>query len=388
MCHMERGDRTSSGIAADLRALGLEMGAFVMVHASLRAVGPIEGGADGLIDAIERAIGDEGTMLMVLGARDDHAWVNERAEQDRPALLADAEPFDAWSTPVSPDVGTLAEVFRRRPETVVSDHPEGRFAAAGPLAPELLDTVPWDDYFGPGSPLQALAEGGGLVLRLGADLNTVTALHHAEYLCAVEPKRRVTRHRLVATPDGPRIRTVSCLDDDEDGIVDYPGEDYFEDLLRDYLATGRARSGTVGGAQSELIEAGDVVAFGVGWMEEHLAPLSWSVDARALVPRLDADLLAARRRRSDPQVRAIRSLKSALANAEAVPVEDRPYGLVEGSADVPRRELTTSDIDSILAAEVAERRRAVEEYVRLGQPTADLEIELATLQRYRRSAET
>ena len=34
---------------------------------------------------------------------------------------------------------------------------------------------------------------------------------------------------------------------------------------RDYLATGRARVGTVGDAASELLDAGDLVAFTVDW---------------------------------------------------------------------------------------------------------------------------
>ena len=91
-----------------------------MTHASLRAVGQVEGGADGVIDAIREVIGPGGTMLMVLGALDDHAGVNERAEPERAALLADAQPFDAGATPAAPDVGVLAEVFRRRPETIVN----------------------------------------------------------------------------------------------------------------------------------------------------------------------------------------------------------------------------------------------------------------------------
>jgi len=379
---MERPPRSIDRIAGDLRALGLRPGAFLMVHASLRKIGPVEGGADGLIDAIRAAICAEGTMMMVLGAEDGHAWVNERPEAERAALLADAKPFDAQVTRSAGDVGTLAEVFRQRPETVVSDHPEGRFGAAGPLAHALLDDVPWDDYFGPGSPLERLVEDGGVVLRLGADLNTVTALHHAEYRCTVEPKRRVRRHRRITTPDGPAIRVVECLDDDE-GIVEYPGEDYFEDLLRDYLATGRAGSGLVGGAASELLDAADVFAFGVEWMDRHLGTRAWSVDPATIGRQLDTDLLAARRRRVSVEVDAIRSLKTALANAEAVPLPDGPYELVEGSADVPRRALTTEDVSNVIAAEIGERSRAIERYRGLGQDTAALELALETLERYR-----
>ena len=44
----------------------------------------------------------------------------------------------------------------------------------------------------------------------------------------------------------------------------------------------------------------------------------------------------------------------------------------------------SADVEA--AREIAERRRALDEYVRLGQPTADLAEELETLQRYRRQA--
>lgn len=259
----------SAQLARDLRRLGVCAGDVLHVHASLRAIGPVEGGADGVIDALEQAVGPAGTLLMTLGARDDWSWVNERPEPERAALLRDAEPFDCHTTPAQPDVGVLAEVLRRRAGTVVSDHPEGRFGARGHLAHALLSDVPWDDYYGPGSPLDRLVAAGGRVLRLGADIDTVTLLHFAEYLAPVPDKRRVRRHRRVVGPHGPEIRVVACLDDN-DGIVDYPGDDYFGEILRDYLDTGRGARGTVGDARSELIDAGDLLAHGVAWMAAHL----------------------------------------------------------------------------------------------------------------------
>jgi aminoglycoside 3-N-acetyltransferase len=82
-------------------------------------------------------------------------------------------------------------------------------------------------------------------------------------------KRRVRRHVRVSGPHGPEVRTVDCLDD-EFGIVDHPEGDYFGLLLRDYLAQGRARTGRVGNAESELLEGADLLPFGVQWMQEHL----------------------------------------------------------------------------------------------------------------------
>lgn len=253
-----------------MRDLGVASGDVVMVHASLRAIGPVEGRAAGLLDALDAVVGSDGTLLMTLGAADDWAWVNDRPESERPALLADAAPFDYLRTPADPDVGTLAEAFRQRLGTVVNDHPDARFGARGRLAMQLLVDTPWNDYHGPGSTLERFVHFGGKVLRLGASLDTVTVLHYAEYLAPVGAKRRVKRHRLVTTSDGVELRCVECLDD-EKGIVDYPGEDYFAVILRSYLATGRASHGMVGCAVSEIIDAGDIVRFGVLWMSEHLA---------------------------------------------------------------------------------------------------------------------
>jgi aminoglycoside N3'-acetyltransferase len=257
-------------IEGDLRSLGVAAGDLLMVHASLRAIGPVDEGAEGVLEALETAVRPGGTLLMTLGARDDWAWVNDRPERDRPELLREAEPFDSLVTPADPDVGVLAEVFRSRPRTKVSDHPEGRFGASGPLADRLLDDVPWDDYYGAGSPLERFVHDRGRVLRLGADLDTLTVLHYAEYLAPIPSKRRVRRHRLVTGHGGNELRVIETLDD-SDGIVDYPGEDYFAVILREYLATSDVPTGVVGSANCELIEAVDVIEFAVAWMAEHLA---------------------------------------------------------------------------------------------------------------------
>jgi aminoglycoside N3'-acetyltransferase len=259
-------------IAVDLVALGVRPGDLLMVHASLRAIGPVEGGALGLLAAIERAIGPQGSLLVTLGAADAWSWVNDHPESERAALLVDADPFDAASTPAEADVGVFAEVFRTAPGTIVSDHPEGRFGARGRLAEELLSDVPWDDYYGPGSPLARFVELGGRVLRLGADQDTVTLIHFAEHLVELEGKRRVRRHRIIRDADAPGGRRLVVVDtiDDSNGIVAWDGEDYFVTILRDHLTSDTARLGTVGAARAELLDGRALVDHAVSWMSEHL----------------------------------------------------------------------------------------------------------------------
>lgn len=257
-------------VVEDLARLGVRAGDAVMPHVSLRAVGPIEGGAAGLVAALDEAVGPTGTVLVNVGVRDDWSWVGDHPEADRPALLADSTPFDATTTPADPDNGVFAEVFRTTAGTLVSDHPEGRFAARGAGAAALLADVPWDDYYGAGSPLDRFASAGGRVLRLGADVDTVTLIHLAEHRVDLPDKRWVRRHRLVAAAGGPVVRTVDTLDD-RDGIADYDvDEDEFGVILRSYLATGRARTGRVGGARSELLDGEDLLAHAERWLLAHV----------------------------------------------------------------------------------------------------------------------
>jgi aminoglycoside 3-N-acetyltransferase len=262
-------------LSDDLIRLGVRPGDLVMVHASLRRLGLArsavgDDGADLLLDALEAAVGPAGTLMMVLGSHYDMDWVNERPVGERAALLAGSAPFVHATAPAMTDVGWLAEAFRRRPGTVLSTNPSGRFGARGARAAELMADQPWNDYYGPGSPLDKLCAWGGRVLRFGADPDTVTVLHYAEYLADLPDKRRTRWDYLVEDAEGPRHVWVECLNDNE-GIADYVGEDYFAVILKAYLALGRHGEGWIRRAKSELIDAADLVEFGARWMERNLA---------------------------------------------------------------------------------------------------------------------
>ena len=252
----------------DIRRLGVRGRDVLMVHASMREVG---GAAEALVTAIDEAVGEDGTWMMTLGAEDEWSWVNEKPEEEREQLLQGTPAFDKEVTRAEKDNGILAEVFRATPGTVVSDHPEGRLGARGKRAGELTQDVPWDDYYGKDSPLERFVEMGGKVLRLGADIDTVTLLHYAEWRAPIENKKRARRHRVVKDGHGqPVVRVVDTLDDSK-GIADYDGidEDEFGVILNEYLATGRASTGQVGGAQAELIDGRDLVEFAVDWIVTH-----------------------------------------------------------------------------------------------------------------------
>ena len=182
---------SSRDVAEAIDEIGPLAGREVMVHASLRTLGPVENAAAGIIDAIRQALGSAGTMLTMIAA-DDTA------------------PFDLLRTRADPENGALAEVFRTYPGVAVNDHPACRSAALGPSASVLLDPQPVDHYYGPGSTLSRFYQRGGVVLRLGANIDTVTLTHYAEYLADV-PHKRIVRRRYERADTGEL--TIESLDD-------------------------------------------------------------------------------------------------------------------------------------------------------------------------------
>ncbi|MED5369689.1 MAG: AAC(3) family N-acetyltransferase [Myxococcota bacterium] len=235
-------------LPAQLRALGVVPGDTLMLHASMRAVGCR---ADELLDALQQTIGPKGSLLMLICAPEE-------------------PPFHPQTSPAWDELGVLSEVFRTRPGVILNAHPITRMGAWGARAEALVEEPPLDDYYGPGSPLERLVAVGGKVLRMGADEDTTTLFHHAEYLAEVSDKRR-TEHRVrVTSPAGGcREICVRCLDD-EVGIRPWEGPDYFSLILRELLAAGLASQGRVGNAPSHCIPAAQGVAFAKAWMERHL----------------------------------------------------------------------------------------------------------------------
>lgn len=54
---------TRETIAADLGRLGVQPGDLIMVHASLKAIGPVHGGAASVVSALCDAAGITGTLM-------------------------------------------------------------------------------------------------------------------------------------------------------------------------------------------------------------------------------------------------------------------------------------------------------------------------------------
>lgn len=262
------------GLCSELRALGINPGDTVMVHASLRALGPVEGGADGVVRALHDSVSPRGNLMaMVSWAHSPYAeTLNGRTMS---AAQREAWPaFDPRTAPPEPEYGILNTAFLRQKDVERSNHPDSSMAAIGPQAAYLVHPHPKDHAYGPGSPLERLVAIDGKVLLLGAPLDAVTVLHYAEALADIPNKRRVSYEAPVLDKAGKKI-WLRVDELDSNGILDCyaleDGMDAVETIALAYLADGRHTQGKVGRATCYLLEAADIVQYGVTWLENRHA---------------------------------------------------------------------------------------------------------------------
>ncbi len=264
---------TKSRLLGDLRALGLAPGQTVMLHVSVKAIGHIVGGPDVVLDALLETLTPVGTLMMYVACEggayemDTEDWPEERKQ----LYLAECPPFDPATSRAHRAWSILTEYLRTRPGACRSANPEWSMAAVGEKAAWPTADHPLQYGGGPGSPLEKLVQAEGKVLLLGSPLSDVTVIHYAESMARV-PNKRTVRYRVPVLREGRRVWVEVEELDGNNGIATYDEADEFGAIMRAYLATGRARGGKVGAAESYLLDAPDLVPFAARWMEEHTRP--------------------------------------------------------------------------------------------------------------------
>jgi aminoglycoside N3'-acetyltransferase len=182
------------------------------VHSSLRSFGPIEDGADTLLDGL---LAEDTTVMVPTfsgqsfaiappadpslqparnGLDDHHFWQDSSAQRI----------YTPSTREIDKGMGTFPATVLARPEHVRGNHPLNSFAAIGPLAEELIEgQQPLQVYM----PLNVLAELRGSIVLMGVGLERMTFLHFAE-----QEVNRTLFRRWANGPDGrPMLVAVgSC----------------------------------------------------------------------------------------------------------------------------------------------------------------------------------
>ena len=172
------------------------------------------------------------------------------------------------------DNGFWPELLRTTPGALRSGNPGASVVALGARSQWFTDNHPLDYGYGPGTPLARLVEADGKTLLLGAPLDTMTLLHHAEHLAAIP--HRIRRYDTPMLIDG-RIAWRSFEEYDTSDPPGEPGElplDHIGQIVEAFLATGKGKRGTIGAAPSVLVRATEIVPFATAWLEARLKPAS------------------------------------------------------------------------------------------------------------------
>lgn len=161
---------TGDNLKNCLHDQGVRPGDALMVHSSLKALGPVEGGADAVIDALLALLGPAGLLVVPT-----HTW----------DVVNDRQPV--WHETLTPShVGTLTNLLRNRPSAVRSIHPTHSVAAMGSRAHEFCSGHEDDDSpCSPTSPYGKLLDWKGKILLLGVDLTRCTFIHCLEEIAGL-----------------------------------------------------------------------------------------------------------------------------------------------------------------------------------------------------------
>ncbi|MDO4356175.1 MAG: AAC(3) family N-acetyltransferase [Clostridia bacterium] len=260
---MERKLVFKSDVITALRRAGVQPGMTLMVHTSLSRLGYVCGGPQVIIEALLACVGAEGTLMMPTQSwrnLDPEAGVHwDVPEAWWPAIRENWPAYDKAITPTN-TMGAVAEMFRRWPGALRSDHPARSVAALGKHARYLTENHDLSNIFGDGSPIGRLYELDAHVLLIGVGYDKNTSLHLADARASYPGKRLAREHSAVMVNGQRQWVGYDTL------VVD--GED-FPQIGAAFEAQGGATRAPLGNGEIRLMRQRELVDFAVHWIEQY-----------------------------------------------------------------------------------------------------------------------
>jgi aminoglycoside 3-N-acetyltransferase len=155
-------------LISGFRQLGLDEGDTLLVHSSFKSLGPVDGGPPTVVQALEAALGPEGTLIM-------------------PTFNFDFNKGEAWDVRSTPSrMGVLTELVRQDPRARRVFHPFYSFAVLGRHA-EMLGALRYKSSYERNSVFGKLRDLDGKIMVIGLSYtNSMTFFHHVEQMEGVD----------------------------------------------------------------------------------------------------------------------------------------------------------------------------------------------------------
>lgn len=261
--NMERKIVIKEDIVHVLKKAGIYPGQTLMVHTSLSSLGFVCGGAQTVIEALLECVGDEGTIMMPAQSwknLDPEAGVHWEEPEEWWQTIRDHWP--AYQKEITPTntMGAVAEMFRRWPGALRSDHPARSVAALGKYAEYLTENHDLSNIFGDGSPIGRLYELDGSVLLIGVGFDKNTSLHLADARAEYPGKHLSTEHSAVLVNGKREWISYETL------YVD--GEDFVE-IGSAFEHQGGTVRMPLGNSSICLMRQRELVDFAVAWIQKN-----------------------------------------------------------------------------------------------------------------------
>lgn len=185
---------TKASLQMQLKELGLNPRGTVLMHASMKKMGEVEGGADTVLDALSDYM-REGLLVLPT-----HTWATINASNPK---------YYVEDTPTC--VGILTELFRKRPGVIRSWHPTHSVGALGQDAAAFVEGAErWDTPCARGSVWGKLLDRRATILLVGVTMIRNTFIHGIEEWADI-PGRLTDGHQPLVTvlEDGTEIPVPS-----------------------------------------------------------------------------------------------------------------------------------------------------------------------------------
>lgn len=174
-----RPEITKDEIVERLKMLGAEEGGVLLVHAAVSECGYVRGGAETVLEALEEAVGKQGTVLFPAFTR-PYIYLGEPCREWAFRPYDPADLSQIWT-------GELPKtVLRTRKDALRSRHVSHSWCGFGPLAEACLMRHEADEPpCCPDSPPGIAMRHGAKILHFGSGLSSTTFLHVIEDACDV-----------------------------------------------------------------------------------------------------------------------------------------------------------------------------------------------------------